>query len=62
MSVSKLMKNQEYGEISRISDEDKNKTTDKAQNRFLACSYIKVIDKTQYGKIKEDLFNEFLKG
>ena len=62
MNVANLIIKQEHGDISNKSDAEKKELKEKAQERFLAYSYLKGMCKVRYSSIKEELHNEFLKG
>ena len=62
MNVASLIIQQEHGDISNRTEEEKKELKEKAQERFLAYSYLKGMCKVRYSGIKEELHNEFLKG
>ena len=62
MNVADLIIKQEHGDTTNTNDEEKKELKEKAQERFLAYSYLKGMCKVRYGGIKEELHNEFLKG
>ena len=62
IDVSKLIIEQEYGDISMKTADEKDELKKEAQEKFLAYSYLKGMCRERYGTIKEELHNEFLNG
>ena len=62
INVADIIVKQMYGDVSQKSADDIKTLREEAQNCFLAYGYIRGMDKERYGKIKEDLHNDFVKG
>ena len=61
INVASFIVKQEHGDISHKSDDEKRVLKEQAQDRFLAYSYLKEMDRVRYASIKEELYNECLK-
>ena len=62
INVADIIVKQMHGDVSQKSSDEIKQLREQAQNSFLAYGYIRGMDKDHYGKIKEDLHNDFVKG